>query len=64
MHVYVWLNLFAVHLKLSQHCQSAVFQYVSDLVILYIYIYIIIHILFFSILFHYSLSKEIAKEGD
>ena len=62
MHVYVWLNPFAVHLKLSQHCQSAVLQYVSDLVILYIYI--IIHILFFSILFHYSLSKEIAKEGD
>ena len=24
MHVYVWLNSFAVHLKLSQHCQSAV----------------------------------------
>ena len=63
MHVYVWLNPFAVHLKLSQHCQSAVLQYVSDLVILYIYIYNHTHS-FFSILFHYGLSKEIAKEGD
>ena len=27
IHVYVWLSLFAVHLKLSQHCQSAIPQY-------------------------------------
>ena len=26
-HVYVWLSPFAVHLKLSQHYQSATFQY-------------------------------------
>ena len=25
--VYVWLRPFAAHLKLSQHCQSAVLQY-------------------------------------
>ena len=27
IHVYVWLSSFAVHLKLPQHCWSAVFQY-------------------------------------
>ena len=27
IHVYIWLNLFTVHLKLLQHCQSAVPQY-------------------------------------
>ena len=27
IHVYVWLSPFAVHLKLSQHCQSAIVQY-------------------------------------
>ena len=27
MHRYVWLSPFAVHLKLSQHCQSAIPQY-------------------------------------
>ena len=26
-HVHVWLRPFAVHLKLSQHCYSAIFQY-------------------------------------
>ena len=25
-YMYAWLNLFAVHAKLSQHCQLAVFQ--------------------------------------
>ena len=27
IHVYVWLNPFAIHLKLSQHCQPAILQY-------------------------------------
>ena len=27
IHVYVWLSPFAVHLKLSQHCKSAILQY-------------------------------------
>ena len=27
IHVYVWLSHFAVHLKLSQHCSSAILQY-------------------------------------
>ena len=27
IHVYIWLNLFTVHLKLLQHCQLAVPQY-------------------------------------
>ena len=27
IHVYVWLSPFAVHLKISQHCSSAVLQY-------------------------------------
>ena len=27
MHVYVWLSLFAVHLKLSHHGYSAILQY-------------------------------------
>ena len=27
MHAYVWLSPFAVHLKLSQHCLSAISQY-------------------------------------
>ena len=27
IHVYVWLSPFAVHLKLSQHCSSAIPQY-------------------------------------
>ena len=27
IHVYVWLSPFAVHLKLSQHCQLATLQY-------------------------------------
>ena len=27
IHVYVWLSLFTVHLKLSQQCQLVVFQY-------------------------------------
>ena len=27
MHVYVWLSPFAVHLKLSQRCSSAILQY-------------------------------------
>ena len=27
IHVYVWLSHFAIHLKLSQHCQSAILQY-------------------------------------
>ena len=27
MHVYVWLSSFAVHLKLSQHCYSAILQH-------------------------------------
>ena len=27
VHVYVWLSPFAVHLKLSQHCESAILQY-------------------------------------
>ena len=27
IHVYVWLSPFAVHLKPSQHCQSAIPQY-------------------------------------
>ena len=27
MHVYVWLSPFAVHLKLSQHCHSAILQH-------------------------------------
>ena len=26
IHVYVWLNPFTVHLKLSQHCQSVILQ--------------------------------------
>ena len=26
-HVHVWLRPFAVHLKLLQHCYSAIFQY-------------------------------------
>ena len=27
IHVYVWLSLFTVHLKLSQHYSLAIFQY-------------------------------------
>ena len=27
IHVYVWLTPFAVHLKISQHCSSAIVQY-------------------------------------
>ena len=27
VHVCVWLSPFAVHLKLSQHCSSAILQY-------------------------------------
>ena len=27
IHVYVWLNRFAVHLKVSQHCWLAILQY-------------------------------------
>ena len=27
IHVYVWLSHFAIHLKLSQHCQPAILQY-------------------------------------
>ena len=27
IHVYVWLSPFAVYLKLSQHCYSAILQY-------------------------------------
>ena len=27
IHVYVWLSLFAVYLKLSQHCQLPILQY-------------------------------------
>ena len=27
IHVHVWLSPFAVHLKLSQHCSSAIHQY-------------------------------------
>ena len=27
IHVYVWLSTFTVHLKPSQHCQSAIPQY-------------------------------------
>ena len=27
MHIYVWLSPFAVHLKLLQHCSSAILQY-------------------------------------
>ena len=27
IHIYVWLSSFAVHLKLSQHGKSAIFQY-------------------------------------
>ena len=27
IHVYVYLNHFAVHLKLSQHCESTIRQY-------------------------------------
>ena len=27
IHVYVWLSPFAVHLKLSQHCELAILQY-------------------------------------
>ena len=27
IHVYVWLSGSAVHLKLSQHCESAILQY-------------------------------------
>ena len=27
IHVYVWLSLFAGHLKLSQHCSLAILQY-------------------------------------
>ena len=27
IHVYVWLSHSAVHLKLSQHCKSAILQY-------------------------------------
>ena len=29
IHVCIWLSPFAVHLKLSQHCQSAILQYNS-----------------------------------
>ena len=28
--VYVWLNPFALHLKLSQHCQLTISQYIMD----------------------------------
>ena len=27
IHVCVWLDPFAIHLKVSQHCQSAILQY-------------------------------------
>ena len=27
IHVFVWLSVSAVHLKLSQHCESAILQY-------------------------------------
>ena len=27
IYVYVWLNHFAVHLKLAQHCKSTILQY-------------------------------------
>ena len=27
IHIYVWLNPFAIHLKISQHCKSAIPQY-------------------------------------
>ena len=27
IHVHIWLNPFAIHLKLSQHCQSTIHQH-------------------------------------
>ena len=33
MHAYVWLNLFAFHLKLSQHCSLAIPQHKMFLVL-------------------------------
>ena len=27
IHIYVWLSPFTIHLKLSQHCYSAILQY-------------------------------------